>query len=385
MALKERQYIVADDPIAEKLEQEIKTKKDTNAIRIQRLLSLPDLSRKENSPIKFIIDKIVAIPEFKDFDVIKTPEIVSVRNNFDLLNAPEDHPSRKETDTYFLNKDYVLRTQTTVMWPFYLQRSEVIKQLEKAGEIGLLSFGKVYRKDEIDRSHFPIFHQIDGLYICKIKDKEIGMKELQDVLSMIAKNLYGDKVNYKFLEDSFPFTDPSTQIEIQQGDKWLEIVGAGVVHKQVLKNLNIDPEIYNGWAFGFGIERLAMVKMGIPDIRIFWSEDPRITSQFKDINSQYKEVSKFPMTYRDISFIIDKSTSLNNYYEIIRDCAGNLVEAVETLDKYENEEKFGKDKISYTFRITYRSPERTLTNEEINIIQNKIRVRTAQDLQAVLR
>lgn len=385
MALKERQYIVADDPIAEKLEQEIKTKKDTNATRVQRLLSLPDLSRKENSPIKFIIDKITAIPEFKDFDVIKIPEIVSVRNNFDLLNAPADHPSRKETDTYFLDKDYVLRTQTTVMWPFYLQRPEVIKQLEEAGEIGLLSFGKVYRKDEIDRSHFPIFHQIDGLYICKIKDKEIGMKELQDVLSMIAKNLYGDSVNYRFLEDSFPFTDPSTQIEIQQGDKWLEIVGAGVVHKQVLKNLNIDPEIYNGWAFGFGIERLAMVKMGIPDIRIFWSEDPRITSQFKDINSQYKEVSKFPMTYRDISFLIDKSTSLNNYYEIIRDCAGNLVEAVETLDKYENEEKFGKDKISYTFRITYRSPERTLTNEEINIIQNKIRVRTAQDLQAVLR
>jgi phenylalanyl-tRNA synthetase alpha chain len=385
MALKERQYIVADDPIAEKLEQEIKTKKDTNATRVQRLLSLPDLSRKENSPIKFIIDKITAIPEFKDFDVIKIPEIVSVRNNFDLLNAPADHPSRKETDTYFLDKDYVLRTQTTVMWPFYLQRPEVIKQLEEAGEIGLLSFGKVYRKDEIDRSHFPIFHQIDGLYICKIKDKEIGMKELQDVLSMIAKNLYGDSVNYRFLEDSFPFTDPSTQIEIQQGDKWLEIVGAGVVHKQVLRNLNIDPEVYNGWAFGFGIERLAMVKMGIPDIRIFWSEDPRITSQFKDINSQYKEVSKFPMTYRDISFLIDKSTSLNNYYEIIRDCAGNLVEAVETLDKYENEEKFGKDKISYTFRITYRSPERTLTNEEINIIQNKIRVRTAQDLQAVLR
>lgn len=380
-----RQYIVVDDPIAEKLEQEIKTKKDTNAIRIQRLLSLPDLSRKENSPIKFLIDKIVAISEFKNFDIIEIPEIVSVRDNFDLLNAPADHPSRQETDTYFLNKDYVLRTQTTVMWPFYLQRPEVVKQLEQAGEIGLLSFGKVYRKDEIDRSHFPIFHQIDGLYICKIKDKEIGMKELQDVLSMIAKNLYGDKVNYRFLEDTFPFTDPSTQIEIQQDDKWLEIVGAGVVHKQVLRNLNIDPEVYNGWAFGFGIERLAMVKMGIPDIRIFWSEDPRITSQFKDINSQYKEVSKFPMTYRDISFIIDKSTSLNNYYEIIRDCAGNLVEAVETLDKYENEEKFGKDKISYTFRIVYRSPERTLTNEEINIIQDTIRTRTVQDLNAVLR
>ena len=216
-----RQYIVADDPITEKLAEEIKTKKDTNALRIQRLLSLPDLSRKENSPIKFLIDKIVAIPEFKNFDVIQTPEIVSVRDEFDLLNFPPNHPGRKETDTYFLNKDYVLRTQTTVMWPFYLQRPEVVKQLEQAGEIGLLSFGKVYRKDEIDRSHFMIFHQIDGLYICKIKDKEIGMKELQDVLSMIAKNLYGDKVNYRFLEDTFPFTDPSTQIEIQQGDKWL--------------------------------------------------------------------------------------------------------------------------------------------------------------------
>jgi len=380
-----REYITADDSTAKQLLSEIGAKKDTNALRIQRLLNLPDLSRKENSPIKFLIDKIIAIPEFKDFDVIQVPEIVSVRDIFDLLNAPKDHPTRKETDTYYVNQDHVLRTQTTVMWSYYLQRPEVIKQLEEIGEIGLLSYGKVYRKDEIDRSHFPAFHQIDGLYLCKKADREIGMKDLQEVLSMIAKNIYGDSINYRFLEDTFPFTDPSTQIEIQQGDKWLEIVGAGVVHKQVLKNLNIDPEIYNGWAFGFGLERLAMIKNNITDIRVFWSEDPRITSQFKDINSQYKEVSKFPMTYRDISFVIDKTTSLNNYYEIIRDCAGDLVEQVETLDKYENAEKFGADKISYTFRITYRSPERTLTNEEINIIQDTIRTRTAQDLNAVLR
>ncbi len=380
-----REYIVADDSTAKQLLSEVSTKKDTNALRIQRLLSLPDLSRKENSPIKFLIDKIIAMSEFKDFDVIQVPEIVSVRDIFDLLNAPKDHPTRKETDTYYVNQDHVLRTQTTVMWPYYLQRPDVIKQLEEIGEIGLLSYGKVYRKDEIDRSHFPVFHQIDGLYLCKKADKEIGMKDLQEVLSMIAKTLYGDKVNYRFLEDTFPFTDPSTQIEIQQGDKWLEIVGAGVVHKQVLRNLNIDPEIYNGWAFGFGLERLAMIKNNITDIRVFWSEDPRITGQFKDINSQYKEVSKFPMTYRDISFVIDKTTSLNNYYEIIRDCAGDLVEQVETLDKYENAEKFGADKISYTFRIVYRSPERTLTNEEINVIQDTIRTRTVQDLSAVLR
>jgi phenylalanyl-tRNA synthetase alpha chain len=382
---KKRNYIIAHDPKSDELLLEIKNRKDINGIRLQKLLSLPDLSRKENSPLKFIVDKIVAMPEFKNFDVITTPEIVSVRDIFDLLNAPADHPSRKETDTYYVNKDYVLRTQTTVMWTFYLQRPEVRKQLEEYGELGLLSFGKVFRKDEIDRNHFPVFHQVDGLYLCKTKDKAIGLKDLQDILEKIAKNIYGESANYKFLEDTFPFTDPSTQIEIQRNNDWLEIVGAGVVHKQVLANLGIDPNIYNGWAFGFGLERLAMIKNNISDIRIFWSEDPRITKQFTNINSQYQEVSKYPMTYRDISFIVSKETSLNNYYEIVRDCADNLVEEVKLSDKYENKEKFGEDKISYTFRIIYRSPERTLTNEEVNIIQEKIQEKTIKELNAKIR
>lgn len=382
---KKRNYIIAHDPKSDELLLEIKNRKDINGIRLQKLLSLPDLSRKENSPLKFIVDKIVAMPEFKNFDVITTPEIVSVRDIFDLLNAPANHPSRKETDTYYVNKDYVLRTQTTVMWTFYLQRPEVRKQLEEYGELGLLSFGKVFRKDEIDRNHFPVFHQVDGLYLCKTKDKAIGLKDLQDILEKIAKNIYGESANYKFLEDTFPFTDPSTQIEIQRNNDWLEIVGAGVVHKQVLANLGIDPNIYNGWAFGFGLERLAMIKNNISDIRIFWSEDPRITKQFTNIDSQYQEVSKYPMTYRDISFIVSKETSLNNYYEIVRDCADNLVEEVKLSDKYENKEKFGEDKISYTFRIIYRSPERTLTNEEVNIIQERIQEKTIKELNAKIR
>ena len=380
-----RENIVANDPVSKKLLGELKTKTDTKSERIKRLLALPDLSRRTNSPLKFIIDAILNLPIFKDFDVLEFPEIVSVRDNFDLLNAPADHPSRKETDTYYVDPNYVLRTQTTVMWPFYLQRAEAIEQLKKEGEIGLLSYGKVFRKDEIDRNHFPVFHQIDGLYICKKEKKIIGIPELQEVLTAITKAIYGDSVTYRFLGDTFPFTDPSTQIEIQRGDSWLEVVGAGVVHAQVLKNLNIDPEVYNGWAFGFGLERLAMAKMDIPDIRIFWSDDPRITGQFKDISSVYKEVSKFPMTYRDISFIINKDVSLNNYYEIVRDCAGDLVEEVKLTDKYENAEKFGGDKISYTFRITYRSPERTLTNEEVNQIQEKIIEKTKQELSAAVR
>ncbi|MFA6135956.1 MAG: hypothetical protein WC705_01175 [Candidatus Paceibacterota bacterium] len=380
-----RDYIIAKDPQNDKLLEELKSRQDIGATRIKRLLAMSDLSRKKNSPIKIIVDKILGMELFRDFDIIEIPEIVSVRNNFDLLNAPLDHPSRKETDTYYVSKDYILRTQTTVMWPFYLQKEEVIKKLESEGDIGLLSYGKVFRKDEIDRNHFPVFHQVDGLYICRKEKKIIGIPELQEVLSSITKAIYSDSIEYRFLEDTFPFTDPSTQIEMKRGDSWLEIVGAGVVHTQVLKNLNIDPSVYNGWAFGFGLERIAMAKMNIPDIRVFWSDDSRITGQFKDIDSQYKEVSKFPMSYRDISFIVPKSMSLNNYYEIVRDCANNLVEQVELTDKYEDDVKFGNDKMSYTFRIVYRSPERTLTNEEVNIIQEKIIEKTKGELGATVR
>jgi len=348
-------------------------------------LSLPDLTKIESSPIKFIINAVTNIPRFQNFDLISVPEVVSVRNEFDLLNAPLDHPSRKETDTYYIEKDWVLRTQTTVMWPFYFSK-ENMEKLAAEGEIGALCFGKVYRKDEIDRSHYPVFHQIDGLYICRKDKKIIGIPELTEVLVDIAKNIYGQNVEYKIAEDTFPFTDPSIDVSINRGDnQWLEVLGAGVVHTQVLKNLGIDPSVYNGWAFGFGLERLAMIKMKIPDIRIFWSKDERITSQFKDLNSSFREVSKYPMTDRDISFIVSKETNLNSYYEIVRSCAGDLVEEVSLMDKYENKEKFGEDKISYTFHIVYRSNERTLTSDEVDKIQQQIIDRTAEELNASIR
>ncbi len=380
-----RRNLTINDPETPVIISRLQNKTDFKSLRIKQLLALPDLTRTKGSPIKFIIDAIINMRRFDDFDIIEVPEIVSVRNNFDLLNASPDHPSRRETDTYYAEKDYVLRTQTTVMWPFYLSE-ESAKKLKTEGEIGALCYGKVYRKDEIDRSHYPVFHQIDGLYICQKDKKIIGIPELTEVLIDIAKSIYGADVEYEISEDTFPFTDPSLQIAIKgKGGQWLEIVGAGVVHTQVLKNLGIDPAVYNGWAFGFGLERLAMIKMEIPDIRIFWSTNKRITSQFKDLNSQFHEISKYPMTYRDISFVVDKETSLNNYYEIIRDCAGDLVEEVSLLDKYENNEKFGENKISYTFHIIYRSPERTLTNNEVDKIQRQIIDRTEKDLTALVR
>jgi phenylalanyl-tRNA synthetase alpha chain len=345
---------------------------------------IKSLTKKENSPVKFLFDQILRIPRFKDFDLVDFPRIVTVAENFDLLNAPKDHPSRGETDTYYIDETHILRTQMTVMWSYYLKDPEVLKRLETEGEVSALSKGIVFRKDEIDRHHFPAFHQIDGLYICKRSKKVITLEDLEAVQVDMAKSVLGDNIEYKFLVDSFPFTTPSVEMDVMFNGDWMEVNGAGLVHPQVLKNFGLDPEVYNGWAFGFG-DRLAMIKMGIPDIRILWSEDPRITSQFKDIDSKFKEVSRYPETSRDISFIIDKGINLNNYYEIVRDFAENLIEEVKLIDQFENDAKFGTGKKSYTFRITYRSHERTLTNEEVNKIQAQIIAKTQTELQAVIR
>ena len=379
-----RKIIIIDNPKERSLIEEFKKRSDIKAERIKKLLALPDLTRKEGSPVKILFDQIINLPRFADFDIVDFPRIVTAEENFDLLNTPKDHPSRKETDTYYLDENHVLRTQMTVMWSYYLKDKEVLEKLEKDGEVMALSPGIVFRKDEIDRSHYPAFHQIDGLYVCKKSKKIITQKDLEEVQIDLAKSIFGNDIEYKFLIDTFPFTDPSVEMDIMFNGEWMEVNGAGLVHSQVLKNFGLDPEIYNGWAFGFG-DRLAMIKMGIPDIRILWSEDTRITEQFRDINSKYKEVSKYPETSRDISFIINKNINLNNYYEIVRDFAENLIEEVKLIDEYEDEQKFGKDKKSYTLRIVYRSPERTLTNEKINKIQEKIRQKTVQDLNAILR
>ncbi|HRZ95517.1 MAG TPA: hypothetical protein P5262_03040 [Candidatus Moranbacteria bacterium] len=357
---------------------------DTKAERIKRFLALPDLSKKENSPVKILFDQIINLSTFKDFDIVEFPRVVTVEQCFDLLNAPKDHPSRNETDTYYLDKDHILRTQMTAFWSFYLKDPEVLKRLEREGEIKALAPGIVFRKDEIDRSHYPAFHQIDGLLICKKEKKVITQNDLKSVQVDLAKGIFGSDIEYKFIEDTFPYTVQSLEMDIKFNGDWMEVNGAGLVNPIVLRNFGLDPEVYNGWAFGFG-ERLAMIKMDIGDIRVLWSNDPRITSQFRDINSKFEEVSKFPATMRDISFIIDKNISLNNYYEIVRDYSNDLIEEVKLLDEYENEEKFGEGKKSYTFRIIYRSMERTLTNEEINKIQEEIRKMTEKDLGVTLR
>ena len=207
---------------------------------------------------------------------------------------------------------------------------------------------------------------------------------MQDILLKIAKKIYGKDIEHRFNIDEFPYTDPSVELEIKVRGSWLEVLGSGLVRGVVLKNLGVDPDTYNGWAFGFGLERLAMLSMDLPDIRLLWSDDDRIKKQLQ-LGNEYEEVSKYPSVPRDISFIVDKNFMPNDYFDLIRDIGGELVEEVKLMDKYENEEKFGKDKVSYTYSIIYRSNERTLTNEEVNKIQEKVYNQTAELFNAKLR
>lgn len=374
--------IIIDNSEEKKLIEDLMGRSDIKAERVKRLLSMPDLSRKEGSPLSLIVDKVLKIPDFNDFDVIKIPEIISTRVLFDLFGFSEDHPARSESDTYYVDQNNVLRTHDTVFWYYYLNDPVIKEKISQNKPFGTFCYGKVYRKDEIDNRHMNVFHQMGGLYLVPDNQKQINMEDLKNALSLIVKSIFGPNVNFKFTPETFPYTDPSIEIEVEINGKWIEIVGSGLPKKTILKNFGLEG--YNGWAFGFGLERLAIIKMEIPDIRIFWSEDPRIVSQFKDLDTKYKEVSKYPAITRDISFVIDKSVALNNYYELVRDEGGVLVEQVELMDSYENEEKWPGKK-SYTFHIVYRSLEKTLTDAEVNAIHDKIVEKTKSDFNAIIR
>ena len=257
------------------------------------------------------------------------------------------------------------------------------------GRLLALSYGTVYRNDEIDRGHHPAFHQIDGLSVTRRSVREYTVDDLVDVLVGIARSVYGPGVRTNVEPDTFPFTDPSVELQIEWKGTWTEVLGAGLVHTNTLRLLGIDPSQYNGWAFGFGLDRLAMIKMDIPDIRVLWSNDERIVRQFTGIDSVYHDVSRYPATDRDISFVAGRDLPVNRIYEVMRECGGDggqgMIEEVRMIDRYDNERKFGAGRTSFTFRITYRSLDRTLTGDEINAVQERLRLRVAEELGAVLR
>ncbi len=363
----------------------LKSRNDAEASRLLRYLDMPDLSRVEDSPVRAVTDTILNLPSLKNLDIIDTPEVIPSAVVFDLFNFPPDHPARNRTDTYYVDEEHILRPHTSLMWKYYLELPEVKAKLEEHGSVGALAYGKVYRKDEIDWQHTNVLHQADGLFLIRKDMKVIGQKELEDILVEVAQALYGKDVTYRFNVESYPYTDPSLEMEIAWDDKWVEILGAGVVHPQVIDNLGFDSNIYNGWAFGFGADRLAMLKMRIPDIRLLRSEDPRVTEQLKDINNIYQPVSKYPPALRDISFIVPKDFNVNRYYELAREVVGDeFIEEIKMLDNYDDP-KWGEGKTSYTFRITYRNLDRTLTNDEVDKFHADLEARTIEEFGATIR
>ncbi len=202
------------------------------------------------------------------FDVMTGPEVEEEYYNFEALNIPEYHPARDMQDTFYLLNKYLLRTQTS---PIQVRTMEKYKP-----PIRIIAVGRCYRKDPPDAHHFPIFHQVEGLVV----DKNVTFKNLKGTLSEFVKKMFGENVEVRFNPSYFPFVEPGAETSINFGG-WLEMGGSGMVHPNVLKNAGIDPEEYQGFAFGWGIERIAMVKYNIPDIRFFYKNDLRFLDQFR--------------------------------------------------------------------------------------------------------
>lgn len=374
--------IKVDNKDAEFLDK-LNKRQDVEATRIKRYLSMPDLSRTPESPLCEIVERVKKVPALESLDVIEIPEIVPAEITFDLFDFPADHVARSTSDTYYVDDKNILRTHNTVSWYYYFNTPEIKEKFERKEDMGALCFGKVYRKDEIDRRHMNVFHQIDGWKIIPNEKGELTLDDLKNVLSEIVENVFGKDTEYRFLEDEFPYTNPSTQIEVMVNGQWVEILGAGIIKPSVLAKFGITG--YNGWAFGFGIERLAILSLELPDIRLLWSDDERVKKQLV-LGQKFKEVSKYPAIVRDISFVVDKKNYQPNvYFDLVRDVVGDTAEEMALVDEYENDAKFGEGKKSFSYRITYRSLDRTLTDSEVNDLHKKLEQETMKEYGATIR
>jgi phenylalanyl-tRNA synthetase alpha chain len=221
-------------------------------------------------PINHMKDSIMNLLVSFGFEVVDGPEIETEEFNFDLLNIKKSHPSRQMHDTFYVeNKSNLLRTHTSPV--------QIRGMLKKKPPLAFISGGKVYRKDD-DATHLPMFHQVEGIYV----DKNVSFAELKDLIYKIIHSLFGEDIKLRFRPSYFPFTEPSAEVDILSKEgKWLEILGCGLVNPVVLENCNINPNKYSGLAFGLGIERIAMLKHEVKDIREFYKSNLDFLSQFK--------------------------------------------------------------------------------------------------------
>lgn len=233
-------------------------------------------------PMHIVLEDIKSIFIGMGYQIAKGPEIEEDYYNFKALNIPEDHPARDEQDTFYIDGNFVLRTSTSPTQVHVMERSQP--------PIRVIAPGRVFRSDEVDATHSPMFHQIEGLVI----DKHITMADLKGALAEFAKELYGEKAKVRFRPHYFPFTEPSAEVDVScfmcggeddgckicKGTGWIEILGCGMVHPKVLEMSGIDPNEYSGFAFGMGLERITMLRYGIEDLRLFYENDVRFLKQF---------------------------------------------------------------------------------------------------------
>ena len=233
-------------------------------------------------PMNIALDELKTIFIGMGFTVLEGPEVELASYNFDRLNAEEGHPSRDWSDTFYFDEDsrVMLRSQTS---PMQIRAMETMEL-----PIRIIAPGRVYRKDEVDATHSPMFHQVEGMVI----DKGVTMADLKGTLNTVVEDLYGVGTRTRFRPHHFPFTEPSCEMDVQchkcggagcptcKGEGWIELLGAGMIHPRVLEMSGIDPEVYTGWAFGIGLERMALRRFKIADMRLIFENDMRFLEQF---------------------------------------------------------------------------------------------------------
>ena len=276
----------ARDIIEKQIEDKVKEVKNKileEKLKTERIdITMPSKKVELGSvhPITQIINDVKEIFIGLGYEIAEGPEIELATYNFDKLNTPPDHPARDVQDTFYITDDIVLRSQTSPMQARVMENQKP--------PIKIICPGTVYRSDSVDATHSPVFHQIEGLVV----DKNISMSDLKGTLEIFAKKCLGEKTKIRFRPHHFPFTEPSAEADVScfvcggkgcrvcKGEGWIELLGCGMVHPNVLRNCGINPEEYSGFAFGFGVERIAMAKFGIDDMRLLYENDVRFLKQF---------------------------------------------------------------------------------------------------------
>ena len=258
-------------------EREIKLQRDT--IDVTEPRELPRVGTVH--PNTLALDEVLSALTGLGFDIVEGPEIELDHYNFELLNLPKNHPARDAQDTFYIDDNIVLRTHTSPV--------QARTMLSRKPPIRIACPGRVFRADEVDATHSPVFHQIEGLVI----DKDVNMGDLKGTLDALFKKLYGDDIETRFRPSFFPFTEPSAEVDLTciscrgkgcrmcKGTGWIEVLGCGMVNPKVLEMCGIDPAVYSGFAFGIGLERITMLRYGIKDMRLMYEGDERFLRQFR--------------------------------------------------------------------------------------------------------